>query len=126
MFFALLPNAAGVSTHHGLSGFASKCLLEGSRILYRAIHTPLSGRVRIVQHALTRFLIGHVLAPDLPIRQEESLLRREAINRLHRSVADDVAKRHVSQLQATVVGGILAQSELTVKLYFALVVFHRE
>src|SRR5215469_1252623 len=126
MFFALLPDAAGVCTHHGLSGFASKCLLEGSRILYRAIHAPLSGRVRIGQHALTCFLIGHVLAPDLPIRQEESLLRRKAIDRLHWSVADDVGKRHVCQLQATVVGGILAQGKLAVELYFALVVFYRD
>src|SRR5215472_8436657 len=67
---------------------------------------------------------GHVLAPDLSIRQEEPLLWREAIDRLYRSGANDLGQRHVCQFQAAVVGGVLAQRELAIELHFTLVVFY--
>ena len=35
--------------------------------------TPMSGGMWIDQHALAGFLVGHVLTPYLPEREEESL-----------------------------------------------------
>src|SRR5450755_1592025 len=58
-----LPNSAGILGHHGLSGLASKSLLECGRVLHRPIHAPAPRGMRVGQHALPRLLIGDVLAP---------------------------------------------------------------
>src|SRR5580698_5309545 len=109
-----LPNSARVLGNHGLSRLASECLLEGSRVLHRAIHAPASRRMRIGQHPLPRFLIGHVLAPDLPIRQEEPLLSRISIDRFHRRISNNGHQRHIRELEAAVIGGIFAQRQFAV------------
>ena len=67
-------------------------------------------------------LIGHVLAPDLPVCEEEALLRSITVDRGDRSVADNIHERHVSQFQTAVVGSILAECELAIKMYVAFVV----
>src|SRR5208282_356755 len=103
---ASLPHPASVLGNHRLSRLASECLLEGSRILHRAIHAPPTRRVRIGQHPLPRLLIRHVLAPDLPVRKEEPLRRRISIDRFHGHVADHVHQNHVGELQASVVRGV--------------------
>ena len=80
--------------------------------------------MRIGQHTLAGFLIGHVLAPDLSIRKKVPLRSRVSIDRLHRRVVDDRVQRHVRQLQPSVVGGIFTQRQFAIKLDVALVVLH--
>src|SRR5215469_46572 len=119
-----LPHPASAGADHRLAWFASENLLECRRILHRSVHAPLSGGVRISQHALARLLVGNVLAPNLPVREEEPLLRCISVNRLYWRMRQNFSKRHVSQLQSAVVGGVFAQRQLAVQLDLALVVLH--
>src|SRR5208282_2043400 len=119
-----LPNPASVLGNHGLSGLASKRLLEAGRILHRPIHAPAPWRMRIDQYPPPRFRIGHVLAPDLPVCKKVPLRRSVSIDGLHGRVADDLVQRHVSQFQSSVVGGIFTQRQFAIKLNLTLVVLH--
>src|SRR5271156_2544489 len=120
-----LPEPSGVLRNHGLSRLAAKSLLEGGRILHRAIHPPASRRMRIDQYQLPRLLLRHVLAPDLPIRKKVPLRGRISIDRLHRCIANNGQQCHIRQLQSSVVGRIFTQRQLAIELNVALVVLHR-
>jgi nitroalkane oxidase len=60
----------------------------------------------------SRLLIGYVLAPDLTVRDEEALLRRVIVDRLHLCVADKIQQCHICQFQPPVVCCVFAQREL--------------
>src|ERR1700692_2913025 len=80
----LLPHPASVCAHHRLTVFASEGLLECGGILHRSLDAPLPRGMRIGLCALARLLVGNVLAPDLSVGQEETLLGCVAINLLGR------------------------------------------
>ena len=82
--------------------------------------------MRIGQHAFAGFLIRHVLAPDLPKCQKKALGRSVSIDEFHRRLANDVGQRHVSQFQASIVGGIFTQRQPAIELHLTLVVLHRD
>src|SRR5271166_3733726 len=104
-----LPDSARGFANHRLARLAAKSFLEGGRVLHYAVHAPASWRMRIGDRQHPRLLVGNVLAPDLAVSNEEPLLWRVAVDGLHRRIADDVHQCHVSQLEAAIVGGILAQ-----------------
>jgi hypothetical protein len=82
--------------------------------------------VGIDDSQLARLLIGDVLTPNLAVGDEETLLRRVAVDRLHRRVSDNVHQRHVGQFRATVVGSVLAQRQAAIELHVALRILHAD
>src|SRR5450759_3605454 len=109
------PNPAGVLAHHRLSRLTRKCLLELRRVLQRAVHAVAAGRVRVRHGAGADFLGRRVFAPDLGESQEEALLGGEAIQLL-RLALERVLKRHESDAQTAVIGGVFAQRQAAVQL----------
>src|SRR4051794_35520182 len=58
-----------------------------------------------------------VLAPDLAVAEEESLLRSEAVLLRERSAGERVHQRHMRNSDASVVGRVFAERELSVQLH---------
>src|SRR5665213_3457529 len=69
-----LPStAAAACRHHGLSDVAAEGLAELLEVLHGAVGPPFAGAVRVGLGQHPRRLLGLVLAPHLPERDEEAL-----------------------------------------------------
>jgi hypothetical protein len=78
--------------------------------LDHAVHTELSGRVRIDDRTVPRLGICSVLAPDLRIADKEELLLRETIIRFRQDMIGKIVHQsRVGQLNSTIVGRVFAQ-----------------
>src|SRR5580704_13513596 len=119
-FIARLPHPAGIHRHHGLTGFTAESLAKLRHILHYAVHPELPGRMRIGLHLQAELLRAGAAAPTLPVSEEELLHRSIAVLLLCQVNALPLGigqKRDVSQTQAAIVGGVLAQRQLAVYLH---------
>src|ERR1700727_183793 len=74
-----LPHPAAILRIHRRALLAVEGLPELVEVLHHAVYPKLAWRVGIHLHHHPRILRTPALAPDLPIRDEELLRRREAI-----------------------------------------------
>src|SRR6266566_4811651 len=73
-----LPHSTNVDRRHRRAFLAAKRLAELGHVLQHAVDAPASRRVDVFLRTAPDILIGGVLAPHLPVRNEKTLLRREA------------------------------------------------
>src|SRR5258708_23018399 len=75
-----LPNPAGVVAHHGLSDFASPCLLELRHILHHAVHPIPARRVRVGVNQGPLQFRSALFAPHSAEAEEEALFWSVAVD----------------------------------------------
>src|SRR6202042_3625099 len=98
--------------------FASEGFAELVEVLDSAVGAPLAAGVRIGLGAQPCYLLRLVFAPYLTEAEEESLCRRVSINLLrwiNAVFGECFLECGECDVQATVVGGVFAECQLTVQ-----------
>ena len=72
--------AFGLGAHHGRPGLAAERLLELRQVRQRSDHAKFADRVRVALRHQARGLRPHGVAAELAPRDEELLIRREAVD----------------------------------------------
>src|ERR1041385_8399589 len=113
-----LPHVAGILGNHRLTGFAVPCLLKFRHVLHDAVDPILPRRMRVDADQHPRKLGTPLLAPNSPVTEEKALFWCEAINLCLGFAGfvfgDHLLKSHQGDACATVIGGVLAESEFAV------------
>src|SRR5437762_4071549 len=104
-----------IRPYHRISGLASECRGKLRHVGQRAIRSPLTRRVRIGVDANALRFRRDVLPPDLRPRQEESLLRRKAIDiRRAPFLGEGLLECSVRDRETSQIGEILTQRQFAV------------
>src|SRR5215813_4704700 len=82
-----LPYSTRVSRRHRCALLAAECVSGLRHVPQHAVGAPTAWRMDVFLRPAAEILIGRVLAPDLRVGNEESLLRGEAIDGWRRTVA---------------------------------------
>src|SRR3989454_5974175 len=79
----LLPDSGSqrIWSYHRISWLAMEGRREFGQVGQRSRHSPHRRGVRVREHLVAQRLIGGLVAPDLRPREEEALLRGEAVDR---------------------------------------------
>ena len=99
---------------HLVTGLHIESLVPGIDMRQGPVDTPLTQSMRVALHTVAYFLFGDVLSPHTGIGDEEALFRRETVDRLERFGSRSVLESVEGYLQASVVGEVLTQCELTI------------
>src|SRR6266568_7603832 len=100
--FVLLPDCRleTIRPHHRIPRLTSPRLRELSQVRKRSHTAPAGRRVRVYDDLIAQVLVGRLGAPDLGPREEEPLLRGEAVDGGRpRFAGERVLERRVGHLQ---------------------------
>src|SRR6202522_554509 len=110
------PNAAGGRVYHCLSFTTSEGFPELRHVAEHAIHAVASIGMRVNLSAHPGCFRPHILAPDLRVSEEKTLLRREAVDLGLRLAVQRLHQGHERQVHAPVVGRIFSQRQFAVQM----------